>query len=268
MKSLTEILQAEIVNPDDLTEEEYFDRYLENYYNPYVKYQEKIYESILHSYDPNKLLKTLQREFGEDVIKRKDSGGGYDPNIGMRTVEFVCSVGDEKRILNSNQFKSILNLFNYTYTKSTEIERNGHKMKRVTLEPNITDDYTKTVYDIWNGVVYHVTLKEYEESILKNGLRPKSAKEIDLKRGIKYRNFDERIFLTGGPDWKHNLLMIIGGKGFTNQKFTIFRIDLKKNRHKIRLFKDPMSTSCLGIYTKEPIYKECLTVIDVNELMP
>lgn len=221
--------------------------------DPYVRYQKELYESILRSYSPSKLLDEVLKEFEQYHLQyyriRPDN---FDE---VCTVAFICTPKDLDKIVNNEKFKSLLNLFNYTYTGNKTTIINGHERRIVYLEPNITGDYTKIVYNEWNGIVYHVTTQEHLKGILKTGLRPKG---LNNKHENYYRTFDERIFLTGGPDWETNLLKITKDLDYEPGKVVILKIDLKKNSHKIRLFRDSFQQNGLGLYTKENIDKNCI----------
>ena len=228
----------------------------ENLYDPYTREQERLYESLLRSYSPQKLLNTLENKFGQRITKYAHlNPSEYDK---LCVVGFVCTPENETFLRDNQDFQSILNLFNYTFSYSYELRRNGHTLKMCVLEPNITGDYSNTVYNEWKGIVYHVTLKQYVDSILKNGLRPKSA---------EYRDYDERIFVTGGDDFARNLSILIDDLGYRSKDYVVLRIDLNKNPRKIKLFRDPMQSDTLGLYTKENIDKKCIEIYDFKDTL-
>ena len=225
----------------------------ENLYDSYTRYQERLYESLLRSYSPYKLINALEKKFGTHIIQfAKIRPSEYDK---LGVAAFICTLESEGKLRNNEDFQSILNLYNYTFSYSYNIIRNGHTMRMCVLEPNITGDYTKIVYDKWDGIVYHVTLKRYVDSILKNGLRPKTS---------EYREYDERIFVTGGDDFMRNLSILIDDLGYRFKDYVVLKIDLNKNPRKIKLFRDPVQDDCLGLYTKENISSDCIEIYDTE----
>lgn len=236
MKELSEILKCE------------------NLYDPYTRKQEILYESLLKSYSPEKLINTLEKKFGSHIIYyTRSNPSEYDK---LCVACFMCTPENEKYLRNNKDFQSILNLFNYTFSYSYSLKRNGHTMKACVLEPNIPGDYTKIVYDDWDGIVYHVTHKSKLSSILKKGLKAKDGS----KNG--YREFDDRIFVTGGDDFESNINIIISDLEYDEDDYVVLKIDLKKNSHKLKFFRDPMQTDCLGLYTREDIDRNCIEVFE------
>lgn len=228
----------------------------ENLFDPYTREQERLYESLLRSYSPYKLINALEKKFGNKILQyARPDPSEYDK---LCATVFVCTPENEIYLKTDVEFQSILNLYNYTFSYSYEIKRNGHLMKVCVLEPNITGDYTKIVYDEWNGIVYHVTLKRYVDSILENGLRPKSA---------NYRDYDERIFVTGGKDFVRNLSILIDDLGYKNKDYIILKINLNKNPRKIKLFRDPMQNNGVGLYTRENISKDCIEIYNYEDAL-
>lgn len=228
----------------------------ENLYDSYTREQERLYESLLKSYDPYKLIQALEKKFGSNIVKyARLNPSEYDK---LCVAGFVCTPENESFLRNNQDFQSILNLYNYTFSYSYNIIRNGHTMRMCVLEPNITGDYSKIVYDEWDGIVYHVTLKRYVDSILKNGIRPKSA---------QYRDYDERIFVTGGEDFRRNLSLIIDDLGYRYKDYVVLKINLNKNPRKIKLFRDPVQENGLGLYTRESIDKKCIEIYDFEDTL-
>jgi len=228
----------------------------ENLYDSYTRYQERLYESLLRSYSPYKLINALEKKFGSNIVKyARLNPSEYDK---LCVAGFACTPENEAFLKDNQDFQSILNLFNYTFSYSYPITRNGHTLKMCVLEPNITGDYSNIVYDKWDGIVYHITLKQYVDSILKNGLRPKSA---------QYRNYDERIFVTGGEDFKKNLSLIIDDLGYRYRDYVVLKINLNKNSRKIKLFRDPVQGNGLGLYTKEHIDRNCIEIYNYKDTL-
>lgn len=214
--------------------------------------QEKIYESILHSYSPEKLEKELKKNF--PYINFIDFTRGA---ITSRMKAVIFETSRRQEVLSSEKFISIIKLYNYNVTQIDREERNGHFIDVIVLEPNIPDDRTTEVYTNYNGIVYHVTKNKNTETILNLGLR--------LKFGYKYRSFDERVFLFAcrNAELNSNVETIRKILKISREKLAVIKVDLKKNPRKIRLFDDPMMDIGYGLplYTKEYISPSCLTDI-------
>lgn len=58
------------------------------------------------------------------------------------------------------------------------------------LEPNFGKKCNELVYDKCNGVVWHVSKKDFEKYITHDGIKPRAGKN--------YRMFSERVFLSCG----------------------------------------------------------------------
>lgn len=222
----------------------------ENLYDPYTREQRRLYESILKSYSPFKLMQALEKQFNSYIFQYiRPNVNEYDK---LAVVSFICTEENEYRLKTDKKFQSILNLFNYTFSYSYSYVRNGHNMKICVLEPNISDDYTDTIYNKWKGIVYHVTSQQNIKGIIKNGIRAKSG---------TYRQFDQRVFVTGGPEYEENIRQLIDDLNISYD-YVVLKIDLNKNSHKLRFFRDPMQEDCLGLYTRENIDRKCLEIIN------
>jgi len=110
--------------------------------------------------------------------------------------------------------------------------------------------------DNFPDIMYHLTIQEYEESILKNGLIPKSKSKLS-------KHLD-RIYLTSSLSDSQNLInkmkllysIKITPKNKINFKWVIFEVNL--NGLNINVYKDPMSD---GYYVVDNIPKENIKIL-------
>lgn len=193
-------------------------------HRPYYRYQSKIYESLLKSYDSKKLYDEIKKDFNKYIVSDYYA---YKDKANIKTI--ILKYTDDS-FINNEKFKSLLNLFNYFITY------NDIKRKELHIEPNIPDDETDFIYNECNGIVYHITKKNNYNQIKKYGLKPRTA---------AYRTFPERIFVTTAKsnneikaniDYVKNILL--EDPSYNDNNIYILKIDLKKYKNKIKLFKD------------------------------
>ena len=115
---------------DDSTHQLFIDSYY-NYvqHKTYVKQPDHLYESILNSYDTNKLMKEIHKRFIPKYFFMFTNA--YKPNVSKKSIVLKykdISFKDDK------EFISLLNLYNYFITYIDEDNRLVH------IEPNIPDD--------------------------------------------------------------------------------------------------------------------------------
>lgn len=140
--------------------------------------QNTLYETLLKSYDKEKLKQKIHDSFSENIFDF-----GYDSNVSPKMLVIKYEYNYE--FTKTYKFKQLLNLFNYTLTFIDPDDR------LIYLEPNIPDEMSNYVYEHCNGIIWHITKKNKIsfDNIMKYGLKPKT---------VSYRNYSERVFFITG----------------------------------------------------------------------
>lgn len=244
------------------------DRYLElvfegffqgNYYDMYNRYQYLLYESLLKSYDPKRLSKSLYNTFKGDIEKLDIiSLDGYTKNIRIKfKTEFDTT---------NKEYLALLNLYNYYEAKNTD-------NKIITLAPRISEDKTNEVYE--TGIVYHICPKYVTENILKNGLRPKGGKNSKIYKNrvwhpksvyVIYGNINNKTkeyFRNEiNSDKIHNEY---DDKILKSDDVDIIKIDLNKYSRKLKFYKDTLGGNQF-VFTREYIPAFCISLYKENPI--
>ena len=193
-------------------------------YRPYYEYKSCVYEILLSSYDAQKLYSELMSRFGDSLVEYHRM---YNKKATNKSISLKYK---ELGFVDSEEFKTLLNLYNYTLTYIDE------DTKEINLEPNIPDDLSEYVYDECGGVVYHITKYFKVGNIKKYGLKPKTG---------KYRDFSERVYFTTGNDSndiRNGLDRIYDiftqDKTFDPSTLVVIQVNLNKYGHKVTLFRD------------------------------
>ncbi len=110
--------------------------------------------------------------------------------------------------------------------------------------------------------LYHLSIQQYENSVLKNGLIPKSKSKLS-------KHLD-RIYLCSDPKDCYNLIprmnFLYGMNKFSNSKnnkntkWIIYEIDTRNLD--IELYQDPNYTNSTAAYTSDNINRDNITIFD------
>ena len=262
------IIYENIINNEDDYDDIY--KYLElvyegffqgYYYDMYDKYQYLLYESLLNSYDPKKLVKELNKKFKKHIEKIDIiSLDRLTKNIRIKFYnEFDTS---------NAEYQSLLNLYNYYESKNID-------NKIITLSPRISEDMSDKVYNESNGIVYHICPNYVVNKILENGLRPKGGKNSKIyKNRVWHPKSIYVIFNKVDNNTKNYFKQEIENDKITNEydnnvlsnnDVTILKIDLNKYDRKLKFYKDTLGGKSF-IYTKEYIPPQCISIYKENKI--
>jgi len=202
MKNIKEYINN--INIDRLSKNEYFFNELksifgDNLSNSIIKqYNEYnvldfsyIFEN-LKTHDSKKLQDKLLKEFSDIIsgfIIAKDSKDKQSFFIKY----YKGKSSEYKNLKNNEKFNNILGFFNYYVTGFYNINNEDDEdkiYKFMLIEPRYSDN-VRDKLEKYHTRLYHFTDSKSAESIMKSGLRCKSA---------KYREFPERIFLWATND--------------------------------------------------------------------
>lgn len=232
-----------------------------NYYDMYNKYQYLLYESLLKSYDPKKLAKSLYKKFKNDIEKLDIiSLDGYTKNI---RIKFKTEFDNTNK-----EYISLLNLYNYYESKNTD-------NIIITLSPRISEDMSNKVYEDSKGIVYHICPNYVVDKILKYGLRPKGGKNSKIyKNRVWHPKSVYVMFGSVDNDIKEYFKREIEKDKITTEyddnvlnsdEVTILKIDLNKYNRKLKFYKDTLGGKQF-IYTKEYIPPQCISIYKESKL--
>lgn len=130
------------------------------------------------------------------------------------------------------------------------------------IEPRYQEDISD---ELESRIFYHITKKNNLENIKRTGLRPRQGKyktQNKNKHFISYREFDDRVFLIAEPesyqDLKNTLAQIIVDKQYAKNEYCILKLDLRKSKFELPIYKGTVSKSKYAVYTIYPIYNKCI----------
>lgn len=187
--------------------------------------KEKINESLIISYDSNKLISKLNKYFGniEETHKHSSKSDIQRFSLKINDKEFE-KVYDEKL------FK-ILDFYGYYITEIACVQNENKYV--LSFEPIFGKKCNDLVYKECNGIVYHITKNKYIKKIRSKGLIPLEGKT--------YRTFTERIFLSVGKTDEEIIenINLLTNQISRNNDYIILRIDLNKNKYNVDFYFDP-----------------------------
>lgn len=183
---------------------------------------QKINESLIKSYDTNKLINKIYKRYNNTKFSLYPSKS----NESLFLIEFENKEDYEKFLIDIYIQKQ-LDFFGYYITEKID------KDKLIAIEPNFGTKCTDFVYNKCNGLIFHITSKEkYNVFIKETGLKP--------FKGKIYRKFTERVFFTCGETKEEIIENIEFLKNQLNQSnIIILMIDLKKHKYNIDFYYDP-----------------------------
>jgi len=223
-------------------------KFLSNYINENLK-----------SHDYHKLQHELLSVYGNE-IKSFEDGTKKDANIKSFDIlvngDFKMARKIAKILSEEQQFKNMLNFYNY-YISSVG---NG----RIFVEPSYTKIKNDYIYNKCNCILWHLTDNEHVKSILRNGLKARTA---------NYRNYPSRIYVfatdTNNNDIRNNpneVTEFIDELGIHDnlEEFTLLKIDLSKTQHNIDFYEDTAMQSTHVFYTYTNIPPQFIEIVDFD----
>lgn len=231
------------------------------YYDMYNKYQCLLYESLLKSYDPKKLAKSLYKKFKNDIEKLDIiSLDGYTKNI---RIKFKTEFDNTNK-----EYISLLNLYNYYESKNTD-------NIIITLSPRISEDMSNKVYEDSKGIVYHICPNYVVDKILKYGLRPKGGKNSKIYKNRVWHPKSVYVMFGSVDNYikeyfkreieKDKITTEYDDNILNSNEVTILKIDLNKYNRKLKFYKDTLGGKQF-VYTKEYIPPQCISIYKESKL--
>lgn len=208
-----------------------------------------IYESILKSYESEKLLNKIKTKFNKYLY---DSG---EINPVTKKNSLILFISD-KELVNNEDFKSLLNLYNYYVSFCEDRKYNDIKYYEVYIEPYKPEEKTDYIYNDCKGIVYRFVNDNGLKRLNHHGLVPRYDND---------RYYPRYIFVVADKDQhrlKETLSKVQGEIKKTN--IHLIKIDLNKYENKLRFYKDPASVNYDAFVTREYIPKYCCEEIKID----
>lgn len=203
----------------------------------------------LWSHNTNQIIKTIKDIYGDKIINIEKHPGS-SPKFNLIYIQFKSRV---HFLSLRSKFNNAIDFYGYMIT----LERLYNGNFEIFVEPKITDSASDLVYNIYKGIIYHITRNKFIDVIENTGLRPRNA---------EYRKFDKRIFLFSGRDneeIKSNIDYLIKDMFENNFDDTpiVLKIDVSKTND-IGFYFDSASGNADNItfYTKSNISKDIIEI--------
>ena len=220
----------------------------------------------LKSYYVDHLIKQLKKKFSFIEVEKINSD--KTTSIGLR-INGNNNIIDKEKFKDTKEAEEFINLIvsnGYCISKIHYSKNNDSSV--FLIEPRYQEDVSD---ELESRIFYHLTKKDNLENIKRTGLRPRQGKyktQNKNKHFISYREFDDRVFLVAEPesyqDLKNTLAQIIADKQYTKNEYCILKLDLRKSKFELPIYKDTVSKSKYAFYTVYPIYSKCITDVYNN----
>ena len=210
-----------------------------------------IYENILKSYKSEKLLNKITKKFGNYLYD------GIEVNAVTKTNSLTLFISDNK-LVNDEEFKSLLNLYNYYVSFCEDRKYYDIKYYEVYIEPYKPKEMTDYIYNDCKGIVYRFVNDNGLKRLNHHGLVPRHDND---------RYYPRYIFVVADKDkneLKETLTKVQGEIKKLN--IHLIKIDLNKYENKLKFYKDPASVNYEAFVTREYIPKYCCEETDINNL--
>ena len=224
----------------------------------------------LKSYSIDYLIKQLKKKFS--FVEVEKINNDKTTSIGIR-IDGNNDIVDKEKFKDTKEAEEFINLIvsnGYCISLIRYSKQNHYSV--FLIEPRYQEDISDKLN---SRIFYHVTKKDNLENIKRTGLRPRQGKyktQNKNKHFISYREFDDRVFLVAEPksykDLKNTLEQTIIDKQYAKNEYCILKLDLRKSKFEIPIYKDTVSKSKYAVYTIYPIYNKCIIDVynDIDEI--
>ena len=209
--------------------------------------ENKIYENILKSYNSEELLNKIKNKFDNYLYD------GAEINKVTKTNPLTLFITNND-LINDEEFKSLLNFYNYYVSFCEERKYNNIKYYEVYIEPYKPEDKTNYIYNDCNGIVYRFVNDNGFKRLNHHGLVPRHDND---------RYYPRYIYVIADKD--QGKLKETLGKVHREIKKTnlhLIKIDLNKYENRLKFYKDHASVNYDAFVTREYIPKYCCEEID------
>lgn len=217
----------------------------------------------LKSYVVDHLIKQLNKKFS--FIEVEKINNDKTTSIGIR-IDGNNDIVEKEKFKDTAEAEEFINLIiSNGYCISQIRYSNQNDSSVFLIEPRYQEDISDKFE---SRILYHITKKDNLENIKRTGLRPRQGKyktQSKNKHFTSYREFDDRVFLIAEPeshkDLKNTLAQIIADKQYAKNEYCILKLDLRKSKFELPIYKDTVAKSKYAVYTIYPIYNKCITNI-------
>lgn len=216
-------------------------------------------EGLINTYPIDKTIKYIKDLFqlsSNNIYKIKSDNGCYSIHISFPFVEENFKLIDKSFDFCGYYFATVVNEFFVDEVRWLTLQ----------YEPKFQKDCSYNIR-LSENHLYHITLNCYEQSILKNGLCPKSKNKL-----FSYPN---RIYFVKGSCSDETLIrltrMLNSGNNniHNNGIYSIFDVDLNLIPKNIKIFYD--NNYIFGLYITDNISPKCIKKIgnlNINQHNP
>lgn len=196
-------------------------------------------ESLIKSYDHNKLIKKLESKYNAKFYV-------YDSTSNVKS--FYFDIDDISIVYEDQSLCSLLNFYGYVFSEITYSKKD--KIYRCYIEP-IFGEKIKSK-DIPNGMVFHITHKDKVDSIKKyRGLLPVEG---------TYRKYNERVYFFYGKSVDEIIERaeyIIKQLQLKEDEYVIIKVDVSK--YNVDFYKDTSNKVDGMIYANAIFFPHLIT---------
>lgn len=205
------------------------------------------YENLNRSYNSKELVSKLKDKFNDKIINPRFVETMKDTN------SFTIEI-DDKDLINDEEFKSIMNFYNY-YVSYCERKNNNYE---VYIEPYKPKEVTDYIYNDCKGIIYRYVDDYGLKRLNHHGLVPRH----DIKR-----YYPMYIFVVGNHD-KDKLIRTLKliPKDIKKKNLHLIKIDLNKYKNKLKFFIDTATVNYEAYVTREYIPKYCCEEINLEDI--
>lgn len=210
-----------------------------------------IYESIMHSYNHEKLLEKINKKFKDDIYDVSEV-----PTNNDKTKSIGLYIKNENLQYNE-EFKSLLNLYNY-YVSFCEYRKENNGYWEMYIEPYKPKEVTNYIYNDCKGIIYRFVNDYGLKRLNHHGLVPRNDND---------RHYPKYIFVVSNPNndkLKEILLQV--KREIKKNDLHLIKIDLNKYENKLKFFIDPASVNYEAYVTREYIPKYCCEEINLEDI--
>lgn len=265
---LGEHLFDEFLFKNGFTEENVSEEAVEHFYSNvfHTVFEPSINGYLFHlnealkSYSIEYLMKRLNKKFSFIEVEKMNNDKTTSIALRIKGTNDIVEKENFKDTKEAEEFINLIVSNGYCISKIYYSKQNDSSI--FLIEPRYQEDISD---ELESRIFYHVTKKDNLENIKRTGLRPRQGKYKTQNKNnhfISYREFNDRVFLIAEPSSQQNLKNVLAqtvlDKQYTKDEYCILKLDLRKSKFEMPIYKDTVSKSKFAVYTIYPIYNKCI----------